>query len=88
MLYKAKIKNGLGYTGEVCFLCESFKDFNFALTSDPDVVLVDLQEISMAEVLSEGHPIVFANDYYQKCKNKDHIPLPLSENCLIEQQSY
>jgi len=81
MIIKALVKSTSGKTGHVYVMCDQLSDFDFLITSDPYIQLLDFQIGSMFEAIQNGAPIADAVAYRSANEMAEHDRYPLAELC-------
>jgi hypothetical protein len=85
MLIRATFESSDGARGTANFVCESTYDFDFIVTSDPFVKLVDFKKITWIEAIMSNHKLIDATEYRQECELVEHNRYPLSEICNAQE---
>lgn len=81
MIIKAFIRSASGKTGNVYVMCDSLSDFDFLITSDPYIQLIDFRISSNFEAIQNGAAIADAIAYRAKNELAEHDRYPLAEMC-------
>jgi hypothetical protein len=79
MLIRAILKSSADITGEVIFTCDSLADFDFIITSDPFIELLDFELIDWSAAVLSNLPLVQAAEYRQQNELCEHNRYPLAE---------
>jgi hypothetical protein len=86
MIIKAFIRSTSGKTGHVYVMCDQLSDFDFLITSDPYIQMLDFQISSNFEAIQNGASIIDAIAYRATNELAEHDRYPLAEMCGEEGQ--